>query len=120
MRRMYDQEEIKSIASESGGGKLYLHKIIASYEHHPGDIYITIINKSVTRITENSQIKTYVGYGISAYYNGSDGTGAVGLRYENSINKYSTQGTVADSSSQVVAINFQDALVHFEDTVTLL
>ena len=26
MRRMYDENEIKSIASESGGGKLYLHK----------------------------------------------------------------------------------------------
>ena len=27
MRRMYDENEIKSIASESGGGKLYLHYI---------------------------------------------------------------------------------------------
>ena len=25
MRRMYDENEIKSIASESGGGKLYRH-----------------------------------------------------------------------------------------------
>ena len=28
MRRMYDENEIKSIASESGGGKLYLHDVI--------------------------------------------------------------------------------------------
>ena len=27
MKRMYDENEIKSIASESGGGKLYLHNI---------------------------------------------------------------------------------------------
>ena len=27
MRRMYDENEIKSIASESGGGKLYLHDV---------------------------------------------------------------------------------------------
>lgn len=27
MRRMYDENEIKSIASESGGGKLYLHEV---------------------------------------------------------------------------------------------
>ena len=120
MRRMYDQQEIKSIASESGGGKLCLHKIIASYQNHPGDIYISIINKSNTPITEASQIKTYVGYGISAYYNGSEGAGAVGLRYEKSINKYTTQGAISDFSSQVVAINFQDALSHIEDTVVEL
>ena len=120
MRRMYDENEIKSIASGSGGGKLYLHKIIASYQNHPGDIYISIINKSITPITEDSQIKTYVGNGNSAYYNGSEGTGAVGLRYEKSINKYTTQGAIADYSSQVVAINFQDSLSHIEDAVTEL
>ena len=27
MRRMYDENEIKSIASESGGGKLYMHDV---------------------------------------------------------------------------------------------
>lgn len=27
MRRMYDENEIKSIASELGGGKLYIHKL---------------------------------------------------------------------------------------------
>ena len=27
MKRMYDENEIKSIASESGGGKLYLHSL---------------------------------------------------------------------------------------------
>lgn len=27
MRRMYDENEIKSIASESGGGKLYIHDV---------------------------------------------------------------------------------------------
>ena len=27
MKRMYDENEIKSIASESGGGKLYVHNI---------------------------------------------------------------------------------------------
>ena len=118
MRRMYDQNEIKDIASEAGG-KLYLHKIIASYQDHPGDIYLSIINNSTTPITD-SQIKTYVGHGISAYYSGSEGAGAVSLRYEKSTNKYGTQGAIADYSSQVVAISFQDALSHIEDTVTEL
>ena len=102
------------------GGKLYIHKIIASYQHHSGDIYLTIINNSITQITENNQIKTFVGNGISAYYNGSEGTGAVSLRYEAALNKYTTQGAIADYSSQVVAINFQDEIGHIEDTVTEL
>ena len=118
MRRMYDQNEIKDIASEAGG-KLYLHKIIASYQNHSGDIYLSIINNSNTPITDN-QIKTYVGNGISAYYNGSEGTGAVGLRYEKSINKYTAQGAIADYQSKLVAINFQDAFSHIEDTVVEL
>ena len=101
------------------GEKLYLHKIIASYQNHSGDIYLSIINNSNTPITD-SQIKTYIGNGILAYYNGIEGTGSVGLRYEKSINKYTTQGAIADYSSQLVAINFQDALGHIEDTVVEL
>ena len=119
MRRMYDKEEITDIAAQAGG-KLYLHKIIASYQNHPGDIYLSIINNSITPLNENSQIQKYVGLGISAYYNGSEGIGAVALWYEKSINKYTTQGAIVDYSSQVVAINFQDALGHIEDTVTEL
>ena len=122
MRRMYDKNEITDIAAQAGGGaKLYLHKIIASYQQHPGDIYISIINKSITPITENSQITTYVGNGISAYYNGSEGTGAVGIRsYASTSDEYYVQGAIADSSSQVVNITFQEAFILIDDTVTEL
>lgn len=33
MKRMYDENEIKSIASESGGGKLYKHAIIFQFSN---------------------------------------------------------------------------------------
>ena len=111
-------------ANESGGGggaKLYLHKIIAAFSNHPGDIYLSIINNSITQLTESNQLKTYIGNGIPAYYNGSAGTGAVGIRsYSSTSNEYSVQGAIADYSSQVVHINFQEAFSHIEDTVTEL
>lgn len=32
MRRMYDENEIKSIASEAGGGKLYAHALVIRFK----------------------------------------------------------------------------------------
>ena len=48
-----------------GGGKLYLHKIVASLGRQPADIYLSIINNSITSLIENSQLQTYIGNGIS-------------------------------------------------------
>ena len=112
-------------ANESGGGgvsgKLYLHKIIASFSNHPGDIYLSIINNSITSLTESSQLKTYIGDGIPAYYNGSAGIGAVGIsRYSSTSNEFSVRGAGTDYSSQVVNINFQEAFSNIVDTVTEL
>lgn len=112
-------------ANESGGGgggaKMYLHKIIAHFRTHSGDIYLSIINNSVTGLTNSSQLKTYIGNGIPAYYNGSEGVGAVGIkRYASTSDEYMVQGAVADYSSQVVAISFQDAFNLIDDTVTEL
>ena len=111
-------------ANESGGGggaKLYLHKIIAHFRTHSGDIYLSIINNSVTSLTNSSQLKTYIGNGIPAYYNGSEGTGAVGIKsYASTSDEYCVQGAIADSSSQVVNINFQEAFILIDDTVTEL
>ena len=111
-------------ADESGGGsggKLYLHKISAHFRTHSGDIYLSIINNSVTPLTNSSQLKTYIGKGIPAYYNGSEGTGAVGIKsYASTSDEYLVQGAIGDSSSQVVNINFQEAFILIDDTVTEL
>lgn len=103
-----------------GGGKLYLHKIIASFVNAPADIYISIINNSITPITENSQLQKYIGYGISAYFNGSAGTGAVGISRYSTTNEYTIQGAIADGTSQVVYIRIKEAFSHIGDTVTEL
>lgn len=121
MKRMFDENEIKQIASEAGGGKLYLHKIIAHCSDHPGDIYLSIINNSITPITGNSQLLTYISNGIPAYYNGSEGTGAVAISiYTLATYKYRVQGAIASDSSQLTPIKFEDAFSSIEDTVVEL
>ena len=104
-----------------GGGKLYLHKIIATFSNHPGEIYLSIINNSITQLTESSQLKTYIGDGIPAYYNGSAGIGAVGIsRYSLTSNEFSVRGAVTDYSPKLAPINFQEAFSNIVDTVTEL
>ena len=103
-----------------GGGKLYLHKIIAAFQNSPADIYISIINNSITPINENSQLQKYIGYGTTAYFNGSAGTGAVGISRYSTTNEYTVQGAIADGTSQVVYIRIKEGFSHIEDTVTEL
>ena len=55
MRRMYDENEIKSIASESGGGKLYYHEIYATVLNSRKQILIYFINSGATPL-ENGQL----------------------------------------------------------------
>lgn len=110
-------------ANESGGGgsgKLYLHKIVASLGRQPADIYLSIINNSITSLIEDSQLQTYIGNGITAYFYGSAGTGAVGIKFDSSKNKYSVQGAISDDSSQLVSIKFLDVFGHIADTITEL
>lgn len=55
MRRMYDENEIKSIASESGGGKLYLHsvKVKSSGIYGVPALDFKFISTSNTKITKD-------------------------------------------------------------------
>ena len=49
MRRMYDENEIKSIASGSGGGKLYQMQIrFVGQEHSPVNIDFTTTKETIT------------------------------------------------------------------------
>lgn len=50
MKRMYDENEIKSIASESGGGKWYLH-ILSISDPETAQVQLRIINTDSSKIT---------------------------------------------------------------------
>ena len=50
MRRMYDENEIKSIASESGGGKLYMHNL-SIFVPESSQAQLKIINTDSSKIT---------------------------------------------------------------------
>ena len=56
MRRMYDENEIKSIASESGGGKLYSHtvKVKSSGIYGVPALEFKFISTSNTPITKDN------------------------------------------------------------------
>ena len=50
MKRMYDENEIKSIASKYGGGKLYLHKL-SIFVPESSQAQLKIINTDSSKIT---------------------------------------------------------------------
>lgn len=52
MKRMYDENEIKSIASESGGGKLYAHNIRISEAFRLSFTVYRPTNKEIESIDE--------------------------------------------------------------------
>lgn len=52
MKRMYDENEIKSIASESGGGKLYAHNITISEAFRLSFTVYRSTNKEIESIDE--------------------------------------------------------------------
>lgn len=56
MKRMYDQNEIKQIASEAGGGKLYLHavKVKSSGIYGVPAFDFQFISTSNTKITKDN------------------------------------------------------------------
>ena len=56
MKRMYDENEIKSIASEYGGGKLYLHavKVKSSGIYGVPALDFKVISTSNTKITKDN------------------------------------------------------------------
>ena len=64
MKRMYDEYEIKSIASEAGGGKLYIHRVtlksggpFKDYQY-----YITVPSSDPTPITKETRNRLLYGF----------------------------------------------------------
>ena len=63
MKRMYDENEIKSIASESGGGKLYIHRVsLKSGLANSGEYYITVPSSDPTPITKETRNRLLYGF----------------------------------------------------------
>ena len=60
MKRMFDENEIRQIASEAGGGKLYLHavKIKSSGIYGVPAFDFKVISTSNTKITKDNLNKT--------------------------------------------------------------
>ena len=67
MKRMFDENEIKQIASEAGGGKYYQHSIYSGATGEAEQISINLINSSVTPLT----IETISADNIKGFVNGS-------------------------------------------------
>ena len=80
----------------ASGGKLYLHNISANLTNEEGTIYIAIINTSNTPLTENEYFHTYLTNPIVAGFSGSNGAGAVIIRYIDTVNMYRIEGAVAN------------------------
>ena len=62
MKRMYDENEIKSIASESGGGKLYRHYVglvTQEWSSSSNDPLDSIIGFTVTDTTATAHNRAY-------------------------------------------------------------
>ena len=76
MKRMYDEKEIKSIASESGGGKLYLHavKVKSSGIYGVPAFDFKLISTSNTPITKDNIIKNKSASAFDMILSGDDAT----------------------------------------------
>ena len=64
MKRMYDENEIKSIASESGGGKLYIHRVSLKVKPflEGSQCYITVPSSDATPITKETANRLLYGF----------------------------------------------------------
>ena len=76
MKRMYDENEIKSIASEAGGGKLYLHavKVKSSGIYGVPAFDFKLISTSNTPITKDNIIKNKAASAFDLILSGDDAT----------------------------------------------
>ena len=76
MKRMYDEKEIKDIASEAGGGKLYLHavKVKSSGIYGVPALDFKLISTSNTPITKDTIIKNKAASAFDAILSGDDTT----------------------------------------------
>ena len=69
MKRMFDENEIRQIASEAGGGKLYLHKLsIVIPEGSQAQLKILSQDSSkITRVTNELLIKMISGLASNSF-----------------------------------------------------
>ena len=75
MRRMYDENEIKSIASEAGGGKLYMHnvEIKSANSYELPTLKFRYINKSNLPLSKSDLEKAQYS-AFNLFLNGDDTT----------------------------------------------
>ena len=74
MKRMFDEKEIKDIASEAGGGKLYLHavKVKSSGIYGVPAFDFKLISTSNTPITKDNIIKNKSASAFDMILSGDD------------------------------------------------
>ena len=110
MKRMYDENEIKSIASEAGGGKLYLHavKVKSSGFYGVPALDFKVISTSNTKITKDNINKAKGAFDM--ILSGDDATMPPNLyiarsfiAYPNSVqvSYFKTYPTKSDSTSSI-------------------
>lgn len=128
MKRMFDENEIRQIASEAGGGKLYKHhiKISAYLEGGSGVLFdgmmsIDVYSSSATKFTLDNLINDtdyyYYYYTGVINNNQSGGIGAVCIQFgRTSIHTYGT----AYVNNSAVSLNFEipNGNTRVTDTVT--
>ena len=127
MKRMYDENEIRQIASEAGGGKLYLHhvKIMAYLEEGSGVLFdgmisIDMYSSSATKFTLDTFIHDdYYYYTGIVNNNQSGGIGAACIRFSGA--SILTYG-VAYVNNSVVSLHYEipNGNTQVSDTVTEL
>ena len=76
MKRMFDENEIRQIASEAGGGKLYLHavKVKSSGIYGVPAFDFKLISTSNTPITKDNIIKNQFAPAFDMILSGDDAT----------------------------------------------
>ena len=99
MRRMYDENEIKSIASESGGGKVYIHRVsLKSGLAISGEYYITVPSSDPTPITKETRNRLLYGFAEEIDTQGSYHSSTVKNVTDSSGNEINIDGTMPPMS----------------------
>ena len=110
--------QVGNVKYKSGGGKLYLHKISVSITSIEGAIYIDIINTSNTALTEDEYFRTYLSITPTvASFSGSGGSGAVIIRYIDTIGMYRVEGAVAGDIATGYYLANSGTISSFNDIV---
>ena len=112
MKRMFDENEIRQIASEAGGGKLYLHavKVKSSGIYAVPAFDFKLISTSNTPITKDNIIKNKAASAFDMILSGDDATMPPNLYIARSflatpdhitVSYFKTYPTKSDSQSSI-------------------